>query len=120
LFVNEPQAIGWARKGEGTVFRIELGSGNGIVTGTLNIYDVVGNLVASTVNNTNLLNERTGGAVNLSDTTSLFNYDVYWNCTNSKGMKVAPGGYLVVLYLTTNSGNVIKKERKPLMLGIKR
>ncbi len=120
-FVNESRGTEWARKGEGTVFRIQLSQGQGTITGYMNIYDVVGNLVAYTRNDKNLLTERTGGAVSVLDTTSLFNYDVYWNCTNSKGMKVAPGVYLVVLNLTsTKPSGIVTKERKSLMLGIKR
>jgi fibro-slime domain-containing protein len=121
LFVNEPRAIDWAKRGEGTVLRIQLGQGQGNITGYINIYDVVGNLVAYTRNDKNLLNERAGGPVSTSDTTSQFNYDVYWNCTNSKGMKVATGVYLVVLNLTsTRPTGIVTKDRKSLKLGIKR
>jgi hypothetical protein len=119
-FKNEPQAYDWAKRGEGTDLRIQLRQGLGKVTGHISIYDVVGNLVAQTSNDNNLLTERSSDIGTSSDS-SLFNYDVYWNCTNSKGMKVAPGGYLVILYLTsTNPNGVVTKDRKPLMLGIKR
>ena len=33
------------------------------------------------------------------------NYDVYWNGTNARGMRVAPGVYRVLMYLQRKSGN---------------
>ena len=100
-FKNEPEAIKWVKNG-GTIFRVMISPGQGKVTGYLRVYDVVGNLVNSGQSDTNMITEIQKQS---SADSSVVPYDVYWNGTNSHGMKAAPGAYLGVYYTTTTKKN---------------
>jgi len=106
--VHEPRARDWVRHdGSGTVmtFRIAPATGER-VTGHLSIYDIVGNLVNTTNNDTNVLASLTSGSASAIDS-SAFDCDIYWNGSNARKQKVAAGVYRAVLYLkyTAASGS---------------
>jgi fibro-slime domain-containing protein len=120
-FKNEPEAIKWVKNG-GTIFRVMISPGQGKVTGYLRVYDVVGNLVNSGQSDTNMITQIQNQ--NSADS-SVVPYDVYWNGTNSHGMKAAPGAYLGVYYTTItkkNGANVTTstKTRQVQKVGIRR
>jgi hypothetical protein len=98
-FKNEPQAVNWVRNNGGTIFRVLISPGQGTVTGYLKIYDVVGNLVNEGRQDKDMMKEIRDA--NPNDTSAVYDYDIYWNGTNSQGMKCAPGAYVGIVYLTT-------------------
>jgi hypothetical protein len=98
-FKNEPRAVNWVRNNGGTIFRVLISPGQGMVTGYLKIYDVVGNLVNEGRQDEDMMKEIRDA--NPNDTSAVYNYDIYWNGTNSQGMKCAPGAYVGIVYLTT-------------------
>jgi hypothetical protein len=59
-------------------------------------------------------------SANPNDTSAVYNYDIYWNGTNSKGMKCAPGGYLGVVYLTTTKNGGSTTTRLAQKVGVAR
>ncbi len=128
-FKNDPTATQFIKQnGNGTVLRITISPGDsGRVTGYLKIYDVVGNLVNSASKdgaNDNLMQELTNyyGTGSNKDTTGNYNYDIYWDGVNAKGMKVAPGVYHAFMYLTTYNrlGTIVNKSRQQGIVGIRR
>ena len=110
---HEPNARRWVRQdGAGTVltFRIAPAT-NEKVTGYLKIYDVIGNVVAS-VDSSNSQGGILPASWSFSDS-SAYDFDIYWNGSNSKGQKVAAGVYRAMLYLkytdkTTNKARMSK------------
>ena len=67
------------------------------VTGLLKIYDMIGNTVFSldsTGSRDGIFPSKWAGT-----DTSTFHFDMYWNGSNSRGMRVAPGIYRTMLYL---------------------
>ncbi len=92
----QPNARTWVRQdGAGTVLTFKLAPATGQkITGYLMIYDVVGNLV----NSAQAQNGITPPSWVSSDS-SAYDFDIYWNGSNSRGMKVAPGVYQTMLYL---------------------
>lgn len=129
-FINNPQAAIYARDHGGAVFRFTVSpgdSGQGRVTAYIKIYDVVGNLVNSAAKNgpnDNLVTEIKNlvGSGPQADTSASYNYDVYWDGVNAKGMKVATGVYQAFAYLTTydHNGAIIAQSRQQAVLGMKR
>jgi hypothetical protein len=114
-FKHEPKARDWVRRERaGTVltFQIPSPQAGDTVEGYIKIYDVIGNFViqAETKNALASLPYQS----NSSDVT----YDIYWNGSNEKGMKVAPGVYRTVVYLTYKSGTKIQKKRLYGSVGI--
>ena len=94
-----PNARDWVRKdGAGTVMTFKVSPASGeTVTGFLQIYDVVGNLVMSVDSS-----KSTAGIIPASWKTgaqSTYDFDIYWNGSNASGMRVASGVYQAVLYL---------------------
>jgi len=63
------------------------------VDGTLKIYDMIGNQVMSLQSNDIIPKDWSG-----SDS-SMHDFDMYWNGSNARGMKVAPGIYRTVMLL---------------------
>jgi hypothetical protein len=112
---HQPNARQWVRQdGGGTVmtFRIAPATGEK-VTGYLRIYDVVGNVVSSVDSS-----KSPGGIVPpswMSSDSSAYDYDIYWNGSNSQGSKVAAGVYQAMLFLkyTDPAG----KARNTRLLG---
>ncbi|MGB7567936.1 MAG: fibro-slime domain-containing protein [Chitinivibrionales bacterium] len=128
-FKNDPTATQFIKQhGTGTVLRITISPGDsGRVTGYLKIYDVVGNLVNQASRdgaNDNLMQELTNyyGTGATKDTSGNYNYDIYWDGVNAKGMKVAPGVYHAFMYLTTYNhlGTIVNKSRQQGIVGIRR
>lgn len=127
VFKNDQNATRYAKQNGGTVFRFEISPGDSDrVTGYLNIYDVVGNVVNSVHRDgptDNLLTDikNTIGTGSGKDTLGYYNYDIYWNGVNAKGMKVSPGVYHAFMYLTSYGTNgSIKKSRQQGIVGIAR
>jgi hypothetical protein len=67
------------------------------VTGLLKIYDMIGNQVFS-LDSTNSRDGIFPKTWATSDT-SVFHFDMYWNGSNSRGLRVAPGIYRTMLFL---------------------
>jgi hypothetical protein len=67
------------------------------ITGLLKIYDMIGNMVFScdsSKSRDGIIPPKWG-----KSDTSVFHFDMYWNGSNSRGMRVSPGIYRVILYL---------------------
>jgi hypothetical protein len=110
-FENNPNARDWVRlEHAGTVitFQITPPTSGETVDGTIIIYDAVGNRVTS-AGPTNALATLKYDPTNLS---SAYAYDIYWNGSNEQGLKVAPGVYRAIVYLSYNSP--AKSEKKKL------
>jgi uncharacterized protein (UPF0333 family) len=129
-FVNNTDAPQFAHDHGGAVFQFTVSpgdSGQGRVTAYIKIYDVVGNLVNSAHKDgphDNLVSEIKGliGSGPTLDTSASYNYDVYWDGVNAKGMKVSTGVYQAFAYLTTydRNGAMIKQSRQQAVLGMRR
>jgi hypothetical protein len=98
----QPNARNWVRNdGAGAVLTFNIApSINPVthlpekVTGYLKIYDMIGNVVVEAVNDTS------NGLLPASwADSSQHPFDMYWNGSNSKGMRVAPGIYRAFLFL---------------------
>jgi hypothetical protein len=98
----QPNARNWVRNdGAGAVLTFNIApSINPVthkpekVTGYLKIYDLIGNVVVDAVNDTS------NGLLPASwADSSQHPFDMYWNGSNSKGMRVAPGIYRAFLFL---------------------
>jgi hypothetical protein len=92
----EPQAWRWVhddRAGVAVRFTITIPdpTQSRRVRAAAKIYDVVGNLVQSAVEEDLLQNVPTD--------LSVYDVDIYWNGSNSSGMPVAPGTYRMVIYV---------------------
>jgi len=110
-FQHNPNARDWVRlEHAGTVITFQitpLTSAGETVEGNLIIYDAVGNLVASAHTD----NALTYDPSKTSDS-SAYAYDIYWNGSNGQGLKVAPGVYRAVIFLSYTSP--AKSEKKKL------
>jgi hypothetical protein len=118
VFKNDVNAVNTVKTIGGTVIRIILagGASGTTITGNLKIYDVVGNLVNQGKSGDNMLTENNAS----NDTVATIAYDIYWNGLNSKGMKVAPGGYMGIIYLNTTKNGQTQKSKLVCKIGIKR
>jgi hypothetical protein len=116
-FQNNPDARNWVRKEHaGTVITFQLSritSADERVEGNIVIYDAVGNLVMSAHND----NALTFDPTKTTDS-SAYVYDIYWNGSNGQGLKVAPGVYRTVVYLTYTSSAKSEKKRLWGTVGI--
>jgi fibro-slime domain-containing protein len=109
-FRNESKARDWVkREAAGTVvtFQIPPPSPGETIEGHITIFDVVGNLV----NQAETGNVLASLKFNIKDLKSAYPYDIYWNGSNSRGQKVAPGSYRTVVYLTYRSPSKTQKVR---------
>ncbi len=115
---HDREARQFARDGQGAVINIVLAApvdSSEYVKGYLKIYDLAGNIVANTYDN-NVLRE----AIKASEKPlSTYNVDFYWNGSNGKGMKVAPGVYKAVLYFTYSKHSQ-PNQRHSVNIGIKK
>jgi fibro-slime domain-containing protein len=111
-FANNPHARDWVRtEHAGTVITFQVTpptSADETLEGNIIIYDAVGNLVAS-ADNKDALQSLIYDKNNLS---SAYSYDIYWNGSNEAGLKVAPGVYRTIVYLSYTSP--AKSEKKKL------
>jgi hypothetical protein len=115
VFKNEPNARTWVRtERQGTVltFQISPPKQGDLVEGYLKIFDVIGNVVIQ-ANTKNAL-----ASVPSNPNNSAVNYDIYWNGSNEKGTKVAPGVYRTVIYLTYRSATNTEQKRLQGTVGI--
>jgi fibro-slime domain-containing protein len=112
-----PQARSWVQKEHAGVvlsFTIQMPSDPSVmVSGTLKIYDVVGNLVRKkhTDNIFSTIQWPRG---------SVAPYDLYWDLLNENGMKVAPGTYFAAIYLSSTSSTGAEKRKLTGTVGVKR
>ncbi len=102
----QPNARNWVRQdGAGAVLTFKIVPvANQTVTARLIIFDVIGNVVASVDSS-----KSTKGIVPsnwVASSSSTYDFDIYWNCSNSRGTKCAPGVYrtLLVLWYADPSG----------------
>ncbi len=103
--------------GGGTIFRLtftNISDSNVTMDIKVKVYDVIGNQVASspTIKNVKALVEKSDQDSTVS--TALFKYGL----TNEKGMKVAPGQYKVIAWITFSSK--YKNLKKSLNFGVKK
>jgi hypothetical protein len=82
------------------------------ISGYLKIYDVVGNPVQSAKSDDIL--KGTGWQFG----SGIHDFDIYWNQSNAKGMKVAPGNYSAVVYLTIISSKGTEKKKFTGTVGV--
>jgi fibro-slime domain-containing protein len=121
---NVPEAREWAQKNKGSAFgfNMKIPDEPGVMIKCyLKIYDVAGNLVASAFE-PNLLKSIPEKA---ADSASLYSVVMYWNGSNDKQMKVAPGVYMAVVYIDYYKENgPVPEEYKDFrmvgMVGIRR
>ena len=94
-FVNNPLAREWVRKDRsGTVITFDLSPpkvAGERIDAHCNIFDVVGNVVAQA--------DTSIGYNPAQDTATTIQYNAYWNGSNSRNMRVAPGLYSTLVYL---------------------
>ncbi|MBN1130124.1 MAG: hypothetical protein JXA71_14125, partial [Chitinispirillaceae bacterium] len=122
--IHNPNARTWVKENKGTVITFDIripGHRDVKIFCAIRIHDVVGNIVQSAKG------ELFAGANRLAvDTAEAANVDIYWNCTNDKGMIVAPGVYRVVVYVyyekrgNARDSDVPKNRRRFTKLGITR
>ena len=101
-------------EGRGTVLTIPIAASsdlNDSISAVLLIFDVVGNLVAQSQSapdiRTQQMKDNAGKA---------YEYDVYWNGTNDKGMACAPGIYRVIMLI--KSKTVSKGKKVATTVGV--
>ncbi len=85
---------------------------SGVVKAQMKIYDLAGNLVHSEKSDDLLRDSKLN-----AESRSYTQINVYWNGYNSKGMKVAPGIYRMVIFLDYTS-SVYKDRKHQVTLGI--
>jgi hypothetical protein len=101
-FANNPSARTWVLTDHGgtvITFNVSAPSPGQTLEGRLLIYDAVGNLVASADNK----DAYASLSINATNAKSVYPYDIYWNGSNGAGLKVAPGVYSALVYLTYTS-----------------
>jgi fibro-slime domain-containing protein len=99
---NNPQARDWVRTDRsGVVLTFNVAPSFDpvtkkpeIISGYLKIYDMIGNVVMEESND-----DVFSSLPSSSADSSMHPYDMYWNGSNSRGLRVAPGIYRVLLYL---------------------
>jgi hypothetical protein len=114
---DDRDARRFARDGKGAAINVVLPNNKPgeTVTAHIKIYDIAGNIVNTSYNNDFLKI----GSTNTAEVGSNTSVDIYWNGSNSKGMKVAPGIYKTVLYFSY-SKHSIKNLRFILNIGMKK
>ena len=114
-FVHVPEARKWvSSEGKGTVISFKVSppkSETDSYEGFLKIYDAVGNMVFLTRTEKFL-------KYNPASDSSSMDFDIYWNGSNQKGMKVAPGVYKVIVFLKMTTKEGRKQLRFPSIVGI--
>ena len=95
----QPRARDWVRQdGAGAVLTFTIvPAANQTITAKLAIFDVIGNLVTSADSSNSTAGIVPPGWVVSSSST--YDFDIYWNCSNSRGMRCAPGVYRTILML---------------------
>jgi hypothetical protein len=105
-FVNNPVARDWVRLDHaGTVITFDFSPPQALgdsVDALCKIFDVVGNVVTQS----DTMIKYISAQQKLSDTVT---YNAYWNGSNSRGLRVAPGLYSTAVYLTYYSATKPKQ-----------
>ncbi len=120
--VHEMNARSWVRTDNGgtvITFPIVLPDGNEKdlirLRCQVKIHDIAGNLVASK-EHPNIFTTIPQGAIG---NTTVYSIDLYWNGSNSEGMKVAPGIYKVVVTLDySGDPKILKKYKDSRHVGL--
>ena len=107
----------YARNGKGAAINIILPNAEPgeTVKAYIKIYDIAGNIVTTSHNNDFLKAVASKNYV----VGSVHSIDIYWNGSNVKGMKVAPGIYKTVLYFTYSQQST-RNLRYVVNIGIKK
>jgi fibro-slime domain-containing protein len=117
-FVNNPNARRWVgTEHAATVlnFLVDVDMDASLkIAGNLAIYDVVGNPV-QTAKNDDIL-KGTGWLAG----TGIHNFDIYWNQSNAKGMKVAPGSYFAIVHIVIQKAHSTEKRTFSANVGVAR
>ena len=90
--------VNWARDKQGALIRVML-TPDSMMSATIKIYDMVGNLVAWAHQDDFLAYLKATNSLVDQEDVSVYQLDHYWNGSNQQGMKVAPGLYRVVYYV---------------------
>jgi hypothetical protein len=99
LALNSDQRhVDWARQRQGALIRVFL-TPDSMMSATIKIYDMVGNLVAWSHQQDFLTYLKNTNSLENQEEASVYQLDHYWNGSNQQGMKVAPGLYRVVYYV---------------------
>jgi hypothetical protein len=117
---NNPEATKWVYNDRaGVVLRFALTfSKDEKMTGYLKIYDAIGNLVQS-VDSSNSSASRGLIPQDWSADSTAYNFDIYWNGANQKGMPCAAGVYKTILVLKFEKNGVGRTERKIGTVGLR-
>jgi fibro-slime domain-containing protein len=117
VLAQDDQARTYAREGQGAAINVVLPHAlqGETVKGYIKIYDIAGNNVNSSFSSDFLK----VGSSNTADSGSVHSIDIYWNGSNAKGMKVAPGIYKTILYFTYSKQST-KNLRYVLNVGMKK
>jgi fibro-slime domain-containing protein len=121
FLTSKQEHVDWARDMKGVLIRATFTppSDNTPVAVTIKIYDLVGNLV-NYVYTDDIMKYLTitGSTMQQSgDSASVLILDHYWNGSNRKGMKVAPGLYRIVYYIDYNSTIPTYRDKKLVKLA---
>jgi hypothetical protein len=115
---HEPQAREWVfHEKSGVIFAIPLVIPDEKETKVrirIKIYDAVGNMVQSGVQDDILKSLRPSGD---KDSLTLYDADIYWNGYSKKKMPVAPGVYQVVIYREYYGSQVAKEYGDARMIA---
>jgi fibro-slime domain-containing protein len=117
VLAHDDLARTFARNGQGAAINVVLPRAlqGETVKGYIKIYDIAGNNV-NTSHNSDFLKV---GSTGTADSGSVHSIDIYWNGSNAKGMKVAPGIYKTILYFTYSQQST-KNLRYVLNIGMKK
>lgn len=102
---HDPYAWKYASEGKGTMINVTF-TPDQLMSATLKIHDMVGNLVQSVYipDYMKYLRDTKSLEKNNNDSTgqvyaATYTISIYWNCSNKHGMKVSPGIYRVVFVI---------------------
>jgi fibro-slime domain-containing protein len=117
---NQPLAAGWVYTDRaGVVLRFSMTVTDGErVTGYLKIYDAIGNLVQS-VDSSGSTNPRGIIPKEWGVDSTAYNFDIYWNGANMRGMPCAAGVYKTILVLKFEKSGVARTEKKIGTVGLR-
>ena len=97
----QPSARAWVRQdGAGSILTFKIVPVPGqIVTGRLFIFDAVGNAVASVDSSKSTAGIIPQAWVSSNTISTTYDYDIYWNGSNARGLKCSTGVYRTMLVL---------------------
>lgn len=97
----QPSARAWVRQdGAGSILTFKITPVPGqIVTGRLFIFDAVGNVVASVDSSKSTAGIIPQAWLSSNTISTTYDYDIYWNGSNARGLKCSTGVYRTMLVL---------------------